>query len=819
MTKKIIFTLFLILTLTLYPIHISAEFYGTITAEIPNGIYLVNNGIYELPISINFFDRGGNVSGLPEDAKALLSININNEQSIIVTSNEIEVSDSGYKTTFGINTSEFEVGDTLDLNLSVSAGRVSNNSESLRTIILDKNIYHEIVIQSNDAVFNPNKNKSMRSIISPSFHDKDGRIIEPIVNFPFTAIINGNQINYSYANSQYFVRINSNDLSPYISNQVESFSPFTNIPHEHSFSGIAVDGTNEAESITIKNESYVLDLGDTYDIKAEIYPQNADNASELVWLSENPGIVSVENGLITAKSVGKSEVEVSLGGLSDTVIVSVINPVKSIYLSQSKIDIPARSQGQLLYRLAPEDATFDTAEWSTDDPFIADIDENGLITTFSTGETKIRLNIDDKEVICILNVVDEVIRLDTNLSNIRLVPSETQVLNITTFPENVEPFIQIVWSSSDENIATVKDGIITSHSEGYATITAEYNDVLLNYFIEVFNPESADIDDVFEITIDSNSVVNLNSLLPSTISPSDISWTIDDPSIATIDFSGRLSYLSGGKTTIRVNYGGNSRDISLISIGDIDEIGEVTENSIFINKGNMLISDTDSLDATINYESIEWNKELLKTIYLDSITDSNNVVQKSITIPANVFNHLADESSSVKAKTNNIVYSFNRSSIQDSSHDVVISEFINHDDSVPFFEDGGVSFNDVTLFGITPLYELKAINLSNEVSVEYYLTEEDKSVLKKYSSTVIAFVDDQGKVIEVSEAKKSEQVITFKAEPESKFVIIGINEENIKNAENDINAIEETESRKALVVLLPFLLILAFIAYLRLKHK
>ena len=62
--------------------------------------------------------------------------------------------------------------------------------------------------------------------------------------------------------------------------------------------------------------------------------------------------------------------------------------------------------------------------------------------------------------------------IDIDESSVDLKLSDTEQLTVTTTPAGAE----VVWSSSDESVATVENGKVTAHKEGSCTITATTTD-------------------------------------------------------------------------------------------------------------------------------------------------------------------------------------------------------------------------------------------------------------------------------------------------------------------------------------------------------
>ena len=78
------------------------------------------------------------------------------------------------------------------------------------------------------------------------------------------------------------------------------------------------------ESITISQSSVTLVEGQSVYLTATVYPQDATDKT-VVWSSSQPGIVSVENGSITALSKGQATITASSGDFSASCDVTVLS--------------------------------------------------------------------------------------------------------------------------------------------------------------------------------------------------------------------------------------------------------------------------------------------------------------------------------------------------------------------------------------------------------------------------------------------------------------------------------------------------------------
>ena len=119
------------------------------------------------------------------------------------------------------------------------------------------------------------------------------------------------------------------------------------------------------------------------------YSPSDANASELIWTSSNPGVASVDNGLIVAISPGTTTITVSNGdGVESSCVVDVSSSavtVENISIIPSSVSLKVNGATQLTVEFYPGNATNKTITWSSSNRSVATVDSNGLVTAKGTG--------------------------------------------------------------------------------------------------------------------------------------------------------------------------------------------------------------------------------------------------------------------------------------------------------------------------------------------------------------------------------------------------------------------------------------------------
>lgn len=144
-------------------------------------------------------------------------------------------------------------------------------------------------------------------------------------------------------------------------------------------------------------------------------------------------------------------------------------------------------------------------------------------------------------------------------AEVELNVGDVVLLEVSATPENAD--YELVWSSSDEQVAVVEDGEVTALSTGKAEITAGCGDISATCTVTVTDGQGTVPGTGVENVIVEPTELRLNEgethTLTATVLPEDatdkgIKWSSADTGIATVDGTGLVTAVSAGETTITV---------------------------------------------------------------------------------------------------------------------------------------------------------------------------------------------------------------------------------------------------------------------------
>ena len=162
----------------------------------------------------------------------------------------------------------------------------------------------------------------------------------------------------------------------------------------------------------------------------------------------------------------------------------VITPT-GITLNETELLLGVGGQSTLTATLTPDGAS-GTVTWSSSDEDVATV-AAGVVTAVAAGEATITARVSETlYATCLVTVTSNSIpatSVTLNESYGTLVKGQTKTLTATVLPSTTtdEP----IWSSSDEDVATVAAGVVTAVAAGEATITVTAGEVHADFTLTV----------------------------------------------------------------------------------------------------------------------------------------------------------------------------------------------------------------------------------------------------------------------------------------------------------------------------------------------
>ena len=249
----------------------------------------------------------------------------------------------------------------------------------------------------------------------------------------------------------------------------------------------SVSVTVPVSNFSISSSSRTMYQGETETLSSTVSPSDATNKS-VTWSTSNSSVATVDNtGAVTAVITGNlATLKATItgktddGGISDSCEITVkpvlVSSVKITNVYSYTKPLGVGETLKLEAAVLPANATDQSITWSSSDNSIATVDSTGLITSVAVGTAKITVRSDsdstEYDSLSLRVVPVAVESVNINYSTKTITQGKTYALKATVLPTTATD-MTVIWSSSDESIATVNNvGLVSAISGGEATIIA-----------------------------------------------------------------------------------------------------------------------------------------------------------------------------------------------------------------------------------------------------------------------------------------------------------------------------------------------------------
>lgn len=214
-------------------------------------------------------------------------------------------------------------------------------------------------------------------------------------------------------------------------------------------------------TVVLSNSTLEVEVGESVNITALV-----SDGSPVEWLSSNEACATVDsNGKITAVSPGKADIMALAGGEVACCTVTVFQSEEDAYIFMPLI-LFSLKLGESYTVPCYTDAQ--NINWVSSNTSVALVDD-GTVLGVSVGTTKILAYSGKSVAECIVTVTSSGITSTVSLSSYQASVRVEENLQLSA---TATDGARVTWISSNEEVVTVKDGVVKGISEGTATVTA-----------------------------------------------------------------------------------------------------------------------------------------------------------------------------------------------------------------------------------------------------------------------------------------------------------------------------------------------------------
>ncbi len=414
---------------------------------------------------------------------------------------------------------------------------------------------------------------------------------------------------------------------------------------------ITVRILQQITSVELSRTEKPMKIGESFTLTATVLPEDAFDR-DVTWISSDDTVAEVDSdGKVTAKKLGSATITAvsADANIKAACAVRVIKLVDSITFDKSSIIIEKGKTATLTPVILPEDATEKQLTWVSEDENVVTVDNNGVVTGVNGGKTKVKAitTTDDVFAVCEVTVDVKSTAIALSKSKATIYCGDKLELSAAFTPADTTNK-NVIWTSSDEAVATVENGVVTAIESGEVTITAKAEDsgataecvITVNKHVSEVNilSDSLILEKGTEATL-------IAKVLPEDATDKSLSWKSSNTKAVTVE-NGTVAAVGTGVAVISAI----STDGSISDSCEITVIQKPT--SVTIDKEAITLVEESTAQLSVKYgpsDVTETETEWTSSDEEVAAVDSNGVVT-AISKGTAEITATSKANSSVKAK-------------------------------------------------------------------------------------------------------------------------------------------------------------------------
>lgn len=362
-----------------------------------------------------------------------------------------------------------------------------------------------------------------------------------------------------------------------------------------------------------------VDLSDKYIAT----PENMNE--DVSWSSSDEAVVKVSNGVVTAVGNGTANVTITCGDVSATLPVTVTTSVGSVSFKGATYTVNFEEDRDLSGEVVvgPQGATAKSITYTSSNPDVVSVDNNGVIRGLRYGTSDITVNVDGKTATVTVSVVVPLRTItldkpsveiykgdDPVVINVIAGPEGAVVESLVSAPKSGAEFAKTTDTTTKITVEGLKEGtaVYTVSANGNTTpeLQKEFTVVVKENPITaatIKNAAGAEILRGETLTMEGAYTTREAESVHKTTDDPTMVWSSSDEAVAKVDpATGVVTGVKEGKATITLTIAGKTATYE-VSVKENHVTGiqmdEAKLDEIFTEDAVFTVGDSFSVDFTL----------------------------------------------------------------------------------------------------------------------------------------------------------------------------------------------------------------------------
>ena len=352
-----------------------------------------------------------------------------------------------------------------------------------------------------------------------------------------------------------------------------------------------------------------------------------------------------EEGTVTAVAPGMTMISaVNSEGYRANCTVYVYKPATDVSLSDSEVALNKGETYKIASQYEPDEIT-EGLVWQSSNTGVATVSTDGTVTAVAGGEATISLTAESSLVSaeCKVKVISPVTNITLSSSTLAMKSGETSKLTATITPSVHSD--TLVWTSSNEDVATVENGTVTAKLPGNAVITVTSSSgVSRTCAVTVTAPALSIAFNKTELELENGFSEILEPIINPTYSTDTLTWTSSNTKVAKVSATGLVTTVATGTTTITVKTSSGASASCFVTVVSpkipVTSV-DITDSEIILTKAATKQIATNVLPSNATNKTLTW------TSSNDSVVSVSNT---------GIITAVSDGVAIIRAESNNGYY-------------------------------------------------------------------------------------------------------------------------------------------------------------------